>query len=400
MHKPKLWTKDFLIDSITNFFLYLTYYLLMVTITVYATDNLQASPSEAGLASGIFIVGALVARIFAGRSIERVGRKKMLYIGLTFFLITTLLYFKISGLMFLFVVRFLHGAGFGISATATGTIVASIIPNERRGEGTGYYAMSTTLASAIGPFLGMFLNQQGSYNMIFVLCGILLSVCFIAAFFLKVSEVELTKEQLDKMKQFTLNNFFESKAFPISIISVFMGFGYSSILSFLSSYTKEINLVYAGSFFFIVYAMSILVSRPFTGRWFDQKGENSVMYPSFLSLAIGLIILSQAQQGLALLFAGVFVGLGFGTFLSSAQAISVKVSPSHRMGLATSTFFIFLDGGAGIGPFFLGFLIPVIGFRGLYVSMAIVVFACIFLYYFLHGRKAGEQGGELIAEEI
>jgi len=42
----------------------------------------------------------------------------------------------------------------------------------------------------------------------------------------------------------------------------------------------------------------------------------------------------------------------------------------------------------GIGPFILGFLVPVLGFRGLYVSMAVVVIVCMLLYYVLHGRTA------------
>jgi len=388
MPQAKLWTKDFLIDSMTNLFVYLAYYLLMVTIALYAMDNLQASPSEAGLASGIFIVGALVARIFAGRAIDRVGRKKTLYIGLISFLATTLLYFCVNNLMFLIVIRFLHGAGFGISATATGTIIASIIPNERRGEGISYYAMSVTLASALGPFIGMFLNQQGSFNMIVILAAVLLAASLLVVFFLQVPEAELTKQQLEAMKELSLNNFFEKMAVPISIVSIFIGMGFSTILSFLSSYTREINLADAGNFFFMVYAVSILLSRPLTGRWFDRKGENFVMYPSFLLFAAGLVVLSQAQQGFFLLAAAALVGFGYGTFLSSAQAIAIKVSPRHRVGLATSTFFSFIDGGVGIGPFLLGFIIPVIGLRGLYASMAVLVLVCIFLYYLLHGRRA------------
>lgn len=395
MNNPKLWTKDFLIVSTANFFLYFTFFLLMVTITVFATENFHASPSEAGLASGIFVVGLLVARLFAGKSIDLIGRKKMLYIGFIFFLLTTCLYFTVNSLNFLFVNRFLNGAAMGIASTATGTIVAEIIPNARRGEGTGYYALSVVLAAAIGPFLGMFLIQHGSFNMNFALCIILLAISFIAVFFVKVSKVEFTKEQLEKMKEFSIHNFFEFKAFPISILGAIVAFGYSSILTFLTSYAKEINLVDVGSFFFIVYAVFILVSRPFTGRWFDQKGENFVIYPSLLSFAIGLFILSQAHQGLTLLLAGAFVGLGYGTFSSSAQAISIKVSPKHRMGLATSTFFIFVDGGIGVGPALIGLLIPSIGYRGLYESMAIIAIACIFLYYFFHGRKVG-PGKQLV----
>ena len=389
MSKPKLWTKDFLIVSIVNFFLYFTFFLLIATITVFATENFQATPSEAGLASGIFVLGTLVARLFAGRSIEQVGRKKMLYIGFISLLITTLLYFIVNGLMFLYVIRFLHGAALGIASTATATIVANIIPIERRGEGIGYYALSTTLAAAIGPFLGMFINQHANFNMNFVLCTILIVFSFVTSLFLDVPKGELSKEQLDKMKEFKFGNFFEAKAIPISIISAFIGLGYSGVLSFLTSYSIEIHLVDVASFFFVFYAAAILVSRPFTGRWFDTKGENFVMYPAFLLFAVGLFMISQVHQGFFLLLAGVFVGFGYGTFTSSAQAISIKVSPKERMALASSTYFIFADLGIGIGPFLLGFLIPNIGYRGLYVFLAIVVFACIVLYYFMHGRQVG-----------
>lgn len=390
-HQPKLWTKDFLIVSIANFFIYFTFYLLMVTITVFATDNFHASPSEAGLASGIFVVGTLIARLFAGKYIDHIGWKKMLYIGFLFFLITTFLYFIVNSLPFLFVNRFLNGAAMGIASTATGTIVASIIPHSRRGEGTGYYALSVTLAAAIGPFLGMFLTQHAGFQANVVLCLILLVISFIAALFINATREDQPKAQVNQLKGLSFHHFFEAKAVPISILGFFIAFGYSSILTFLTSYAKEINLVEIASFFFIVYSAFTLVSRPFTGRWFDQKGENFVMYPAFVLFSIGLLVLSQAHQGVILLIAGAFVGLGYGTFSSSAQAISIKVSPKHRMGLATSTFFIFLDGGIGFGPFLLGLFVPIIGFRGLYISMAVVVFACIFIYYFLHGRKVSQQ---------
>ncbi|MCR6546982.1 MFS transporter [Dehalobacterium formicoaceticum] len=389
MNNPKLWTKDFLIISIANFFLYFTFYLLMVSITVIATKKFAATPSEAGIASGIFVLGALIARLFSGRSIDRVGWKKMLYSGFILFIITTCFYFIVNNMTLLLFNRLLNGITFGITSTATGTIVARIIPNERRGEGTGYYALSVTLAAAMGPFLGMFFIQHAGYTMNYILCIILLVIGLMTSFFIKVPNVEITPEQLEKRKGFSLHNFIEAKAFPISMIGFFIGFCYSSILTFLTPYMQEINLESAGSFFFIVYAVFILISRPLTGRRFDLKGENSVMYPSFLLFAIALAILSQVHQGFALLTAGALVGLGYGTLTSSGQAISVKVSPKDRIGLATSTWFIFLDGGLGIGPYIMGLFIPFIGYRGLYMAIAVIVFACLFLYFSLYGRKAG-----------
>ena len=80
------------------------------------------------------------------------------------------------------------------------------------------------------------------------------------------------------------------------------------------------------------------------------------------------------------------IGIGFGTFQSSAQAIAIKNAPKHRMGLATSTYYILYDTGIGMGPFLMGFLIPLTGFRGLYITMAVLVIGSVGLYYLLHGK--------------
>lgn len=76
MNKPKLWTKDFIIVSSVNFLLTLVFYLLIVIIGVYAVDEYCASTSQAGLVTGIFIVGTLFGRLFIGRIMDSIGLKE------------------------------------------------------------------------------------------------------------------------------------------------------------------------------------------------------------------------------------------------------------------------------------------------------------------------------------
>lgn len=388
MHKHRLWTKNFLIVTAANFFLYVTYYLLMVTITTFAADKFHASPGQAGLASSIFVVGILTARVFSGRYIEQIGSKNMLFIGFISFLITTCLYVLVNSMGFLLINRFLNGAAMGIASTATGTIVAKVIPDERRGEGTGYYTLSLTIAAAIGPFLGMLITGHASFYMNFIVCIIILAFSFIAVFFVKVPQTEFSQEPSENRKGFTLHNYFEIKAIPVSLLATLIAVGYSSILVFLNSYARDINLVDAGSLFFIIYAVFVLISRPFTGRWFDKKGENFVMYPAILLFAAALALLGRTHEESSLLLAGALFGLGYGTTSSSVQAIAVKVSPKDRIALATSTSFIFQDLGIGVGPFILGGFVPLIGYDGLYRMMSVLLLICLFVYYFLHGKKA------------
>lgn len=384
--RTRLWTKDFVIVSSINFFITLIFYLLMVTLAIYAVNELDASTSEAGLISGIFIIGTLIGRLFIGRFIDSIGRKRTLFIGLIFFTLTTLLYFVDLGIGFLLVNRLIHGMAMGMASTATGTIVAQIIPPTRKGEGIGYYSMSATLATAIGPFIGLYMAQHTSFQVIFSFCLALGVISLITAFFLYVPALLVTAK-VTESKGFKLSNFIEPKALPISIITLLLAFCYSSVLSFISFYAIEIDLVNTASFFFVVYAVAVLLSRPFSGPLMDRKGSNFIMYPAFMIFGIGLLLLSLTTNSFTLLAAGFLIGLGFGNMQSSSQAIAVKLTPPHRMGMATSTFFIMLDAGLGFGPYILGFIIPVTGYSTLYVILGVLVIATSVLYYFLHGKK-------------
>ena len=391
LKQTKLWTKDFIIMSSTSFFISLVYFLLMTTLAVYAIQQFSASESMAGLAASIFVIGAVFSRLFTGKYIETIGRKKVLFAGLLLFLAATLLYFTITNMYLLLLVRFIHGAAFGVSTTALATIVMDIIPKERRGEGTSYFSLNITLATSIGPFLGLYLSQHADFSMIFIVCTLLSMISVIISLFLKIPRSAMTDDQRNSLKGFKLSSFFEKKAVPISLMITIMGFAYSGVLSFITAYATEINLIEAASFFFLVYSIVLLISRPFTGKLLDKKGDNFVIYPAIISLAMGLLILSQSYNSFTLLLASVFIALGFGTMQSCFQAIAIKESPQHRVGLATSTFLICMDLGVGIGPFLLGSIIPMFGFRGLYLTLAIVVFLSIFLYFALHGKKAANQ---------
>ena len=170
-----------------------------------------------------------------------------------------------------------------------------------------------------------------------------------------------------------------------------IGFSYSGVLTFVSLYSREIQLQEAASFYFLVYAVTVFVSRPVSGRLFDVRGANFVAYPCLIIYAAGMLLFSQAINGFMLLLAGSLIGLGYGNFISCAQAISIKDLPPHRLGLATATFFIFVDLGFGIGPYILGSLVPFTGYRGLYLMMMVVILATVPLYYFLHGRGASPK---------
>lgn len=381
----KLWTKDFIIMSVINFNLMLIFYLLMVTMASFAVKEYHASVSQAGLVSGIYIVGALIGRVVTGRIIQKVGTKKILMIGLILFALTMSFYFIQAGITVLLISRLVNGIAVGVASTATSTVVAQILPNTRRGEGIGYYSMSTTLGTAIGPFFGLMLSQYTTYYVIFMLCMLLAIIALISAFFTKIPKSEASKVQ--DQKGFHFSQFIDRRALPIAIIMLLFALGYASIISFLNFFAEERDLVRASSFFFFIYAIAILLTRPFTGRIIDTKGANYIIYPCALLFGVGLLLLSSSHSTFLLLLSGAIIGIGYGNISSTLQALAIKVTTFENMGLATSTYFIGLDVGLGFSPYFLGYLVPSLGYGQLYVWLGIFMFVLMILYLFLHGKK-------------
>lgn len=387
MEQERLWTRNFVVISLASFFVAMVFYLLMTTMALFSVQEFQANQSQAGLASGVFVVGALGFRLLVGRYIELIGRKKVVYGSLFLFFLLSFLYWKVDNLQFLFLVRFIHGGAFGAANTAIQTIIIDNIPLAKRGEGIGYFSLSSTLATAIGPLLGIVLMQYCGFEMIFLACNILAMISIICLYLAQIKNVELNIEQRNSFKNLHWQDFFEEKALPISLIMFVMGIAFSGILTFINSYALSLNLALAAKFFFLIYAVFIIISRPFTGRLLDLKGDNFIMYPALFVYGISLFLLSEGYNDYLFLTAGALIGLGFGTVMSSSQVIATKKSPRHKMGLATATFFFALDFGVGIGPYFIGLLIPYIGFSGMYKLLSIIVIAMILAYHYLHGKS-------------
>lgn len=382
----KLWTTAFSLAIAVNFFVSMVFYLLMTSMALYAVQRFHASDTAAGLTTGSFVLGALAARIFAGKFLDFVGRRRMLLTGLGFYTLAALLYIPADSLGLLIAIRVIHGAAFGMASTAISASVMALIPARRRGEGTGYFSTSSTLATAVGPFLAVLLVDRTSYDVLFMVTAACAGASLLVALALRLPERTLTSHEIAAKWRMRPADIFEPQAAAVASVMLIAGVAYSGVLTFLNSYARDRDMVAAASAFFLIYAGIVLVSRFVVGRIQDTRGDNAVVYPILCSFALGLGLLAWAPNGAVLAIAGGFVGMGFGALMPTAQAIAVTVAPDHRIGIATSTFFLMLDAGIGLGPFLLGLLIPLTGFTGMYAILAGVVAAAMLLYHFVHGR--------------
>ncbi len=389
IQKEKLFNTGFITITTINFIVFLIYYCFVVITAKFATSELGASPAQAGFAAGIYIIGTLIARLYIGKKLELIGRKQMLRFGAIIYLVTTIAYLISTNIIILDTVRFLNGFAYGTISTAANAIVTAYIPKSRNGEGINYYGLSTSLAAAIGPFIGILLLPIVGFKSVIILAIVLSVLVTVACYLFPVQNIELTDDHKKLLNSWSLNTFIEYKVLFISIVAFLIGLSYSSVLGFLSIYADNLGLSTAGAFFFVVYALIITLTRPFAGQIFDAKGENAVMYPSFIFLAIGLLTLSYTTTSFMLLLSGALIGLGYGTFMSNGQAVCLKLVESSKVSIALSTYFIGLDLGLGFGPYALGTVHSFLSYSGIYVLCAVLTVAVAILYaIFYKGKDA------------
>lgn len=375
----RLWTRDYVLGLVVAFLVSLVLYLLMTSMALYATVEFGAGELMSGLAASIFVIGAVLARLWAGTAVDRLGARRVLLVSLVAFLVAALAYLAVRDLTALLVVRLVHGIAFGAAHTAASAVVQSLIPSSRRGEGTSYHGASTTLATAIGPLVAVMLLNSGHHQWLFISASGVAAAALAAALFLRPPATRHTPPAAGRSPV-------EVTALPMGSVVLVCAIAYSGVVAFVNSYAVVIGLTGAAAAFFVVYALVMMVLRPVMGRLQDARGDNVVMYPSIVLCAAGFVALALSNSAGLLLLAAALLGAGWGTIISAGQAVVVARGEMSQVGRSVATYFLLVDLGIGTGPVLLGWLLGHVDHRTMYGALAALVALSAVLYHLVHGR--------------
>lgn len=385
--QEKIWTKSFISISMTQFLLFTVFYALITTLPIFVIVDLNESEAKAGLVATFMLLSAIIIRPFSAKMIDMLGKKKVLIITVIAYLLTTIMYIFVHEFTSLSIIRFIHGLSFGVVTTVTGAIVSDIIPISRRGEGMGYFAMSNNIAIVIGPFISLLLIQYITFRGLFIVLSFLMVLAVIFSLLIDANILKSPKEISLKIR---LDDIVDKNALPISLISALVGISYGSILSFVPVYAESISLTHVSSYFFLVYAFVMILSRPYLGRLFDQKGPRFVLIPSLIVFAVGLVTLSYTKTAFIFLIAAALIGLGYGTILPGFQTVAVQQAGLNRSSQAFSTFFTFYDIGIGLGAFVWGIVSAQYSFSTMYFLSGVLIFVAVFIFHLYLTKRQKE----------
>ena len=386
--KEPLWTRDFILISIASLFITMGFQMLLPVLPVFSAE-LGGSDSWAGLVVGIFTISAVLMRPIAGRLLDKQGRRGVFILGLIVFLICVVAYNWTSTIFVLLILRFIHGFGWGASSTASSTIASDVVPKSRLGEGMGYFGLTSTLAMAIAPALGLEILGGYGFNAVFYIsAGVVLISIFIALLIKYHKPDVVPKSDSDGFPKSGKAGIFERSAILPAVVIFFITMTYGAIVSFIALYAGQKQVENIG-LFFTVYAAALLISRPYFGRLTDRKGTPFAVLPGILCVIVSMSLIYFANSLMAFLIAGFIYGIGFGAVQPALQAMSVRKVDNTRRGAANATFFLGFDLGIGAGAILWGIIAEHLGYQLIYLLAIIpaVVGALIYIRSIIGGKK-------------
>lgn len=371
----RLWTKSYIFMITGMFFLFTAFYMLYPTLPLFIKEN-GGTESQVGLAMGAFMLTSVLFRPFVGGLLDRFGRRPFIIWGLLLFAATMFMYNWVSGLAVLMVIRILHGFTWAVSTTSISTAVTDLIPTTRRGEGMGWSGMAMTVAMAIGPMLGLAIANNSSYESLFGF-AVLLSVAALALTFgakIKVTPIANSRKI----------ELFDKSVFPITL-SVFLLFiAYGGITTYIPLFADSIK-VNSGTFF-LVYAATLVLTRPIAGKLSDRHGEAFVIIPAQVITISALIILSFSTNLLGIIISAIMYGIGFGSAQPALQAATIRLVSPDRTGVANASFATGADLGIGLGAMMLGWISQYMSYQALFTVSAVAVVFSLLVFIFLVKR--------------
>lgn len=379
-----LWNRAFIFCLFNNLFLFTYYFALLTILPIYIMNDLGGTVQQAGMALTLFLVSSIAIRPFSGMIVERIGKARSVRIAGIIFVVFAFAYLLIESMWSLLLVRFLHGFWFSILTTVNVPIVNDYIPDERKGEGMGYFVMSTNLGVVFGPFLALTLIQFASFRLLFAVLAGIVALGYIFTWLINIQENTTAKQspkpQAKGNSSLQLHDIVESKVLAIGFVALLTAFAYSSVMSFITAYAEVKQLLAYTSVFFIVFAISMLLVRPWVGKLYDSKGPSAVIYPSFVFFTIGLVIVSFLNNQWVMWLSAVFMGIGYGSVFPCLQTVAIQSVEKPRMGHAISTFFTLFDVGLAVGSVVMGVLIAWMGFQATYLFCAAMVIVTLVVY--------------------
>jgi predicted MFS family arabinose efflux permease len=311
-------------------------FMIMMPLGPQFTEVFKINDTQFGWLISSYTLSGGLAGLLAAFYIERFDRKKLLLVLYFLFALATLACGLASSYQGLLMARIAAGVFGGVLSALTQTIIADVIPFERRGRAMGVVMSSFSLSTVAGVPIGLLMASYWSWHAPFILialvCLVLMLVAYLTIPALNAHlQLKTSASPWHRMGQ-TLMDRNHQRAFVFSALMMFTGF---TVIPYITIYlqtnqvlrSQDIPLLY------LLGGIATLFTAPLFGRLTDSKGKfvlfrllaTAVLFPLF-----AITLIQPGAGGWALMVSTLFFILMSGRIIPGMALLSAAANPALR----------------------------------------------------------------------
>ena len=367
--------------------MYITYYAILSSLPIYLVHDLKASKMQVGFVVGAYTLASVLVRPFSGFALDRFGRRTIFLLALVVYSFLFAGYLVAITITSIILLRFAQGLTWAFTTVSGSTIAVDIIPPSKRGEGIGYFALSTTLGMSVGPIIGLFISNRWGAVVMFI-AGCFISVASLVCAY----AVHLRKRfVVGKHIKLEWDSLFDKNSIRPSLNVFITMIAYGGLLSFIALYGKELGIENA-SLYFLIFSVGIASARLTAGKVFDRNGPRKIITLCITLLIIGFPLLAMAQNAVLFYISAIIIGFGNGVIFPTFQSMVNNLADARHRGAANSTLYTAVDLGMGLGMIMAGLIAQNISLSAIFWANALIcavglVFFRFFVLRFYESRQ-------------
>ena len=350
----KIWNRRFILLFITNLLVLAAFYASIPIIPIYCQE-IGITGSKIGIVLTAMSVATILFRPVAGYLLDNFNRYHVYLLFLALFCLSfpAFIAFPIFGLLIL--VRLYMGAVYSVCASATMTLAGDVLPHDKITEGISRFAFTISIGMAVGPFVGIQVQNRLSSKTSFLT---IFAITVVAMICVLCCRIQYPKVQ---RKKFSIKDTIHAPALPFMFNMMFLMIPYGAVIAYSSILAQEKGLLSYLPYFYICLVIGMLVSKLSAQKMLDAGNHRILVYLSLVILVVTMVSYIALSTGIHLLIAGFFFGVGYGILQPLFQSFVTGTTPAPKRGVANATYMLSYDIGIGIGSLLMGCLQESIG---------------------------------------
>ena len=372
---------------IGNFFRNLGSSIVQIGLPAFIL-SLSGTLTSYGLVISIFSLTQAIFQLPMAFSSDKFGRRKMIMVGFSVYIIGTFLCFYAQTFIQLIIFRAIQGAG--AYSSILQAMIGDYYRKEEHGKGMAYYSFSLSLGFLGGIVLGGYISYYFGFRVVFLFSGILtiISAVLILLFFkdLRNHNGNDVNKKIEKIRASHLKLLLHEKQFRVIIIlNCIRWLLFGGIVAYLVWVFEiywglsEIETSYILVFIVGIYISFVLISGKLVDL-FDSKSIILIGQVLIMSMGVLVFLVVITNSLTIFIIAIVISGIGFALYQTAGNTQLLRIIDETHPELKGSGFgfnntvgFLF----SALGPV----IISYIGEISLFYSFYVIAFVTLIVFF-------------------